>query len=88
MKALTVENLALKAGSFSLDNISLDIELGEYFVLMGMTGTGKSLLLKAVCGLTQIVTGKILINGHDVTDKEPRFRNMDMSRRMVDCSHI
>ena len=76
MKALTVENMALKAGSFSLAQVSLTIERGEYFVLMGMTGTGKSLLLKAVCGLAQIETGRILINEHDVTDKEPRFRRI------------
>ena len=76
MKALTVENMTLKAGSFSLDHVSLDIEQGEYFVLMGMTGTGKSLLLKAVCGLASIETGRILINGHDVTAKEPRFRRI------------
>jgi len=76
MKALTVEKLTLKAGSFSLGTVSLNIEQGEYFVLMGMTGTGKSLFLKAVCGLARIATCRILINGHDVTDKEPRFRNI------------
>jgi len=76
MKALTVETLTLKAGSFSLERVSLNIEQGEYFVLMGMTGTGKSLFLKAVCGLARIATGRILINGKDVTDKEPRFRKI------------
>ena len=76
MKALTVENITLKAGSFTLGKVSLNIERGEYFVLMGMTGTGKSLFLKAVCGLARLETGKILINDLDVTYQEPRFRNV------------
>lgn len=76
MTALTVENLTLRAGAFTLDSVSLTIEQGEYFVLMGMTGTGKSLLLKAVCGLAQIECGRIMINGKIVTEKEPRFRNV------------
>ena len=76
MKALTVENITLRAGSFTLGRVSLEVDRGEYFVLMGMTGTGKSLLLKAICGLARIATGRILINGLDVTSLEPRLRHI------------
>jgi len=76
VNALEVEGLTLVAGSFSLRDVSLTIGSGEYFVLMGRTGAGKSLLLKAICGLAGIAEGTIRIAGRDVTEKEPRSRDI------------
>lgn len=76
MKALEISNLSMQAGNFRVEGINLAIDEGEYFVLMGMTGSGKSLLLKAVCGLAQIKAGTVKINGRDVTALESRFRNI------------
>ena len=76
MNALEVKNLSMHAGVFGVGELSLSIAEGEYFTLMGHTGSGKSLLLKAICGLAQIDTGRILIRGADVTGLEPRFRNI------------
>ncbi len=76
MNALEVVDLTLHAGSFAVQNISLAVSEGEYFVLMGMTGSGKSLLLKAVCGLTQISQGRVRLHGRDITALEARFRNI------------
>lgn len=76
MKALEIKNLSMTAGNFRVGEISLAVEEGEYFVLMGMTGSGKSLLLKAVCGLALIDAGSIRIHERDVTELESRFRNI------------
>ena len=43
---IRVENLSLRAGEFSLKRISLEIASEEYFVLLGPTGSGKSLFIK------------------------------------------
>ena len=76
MIGLHIDNLCLRAGKFELRDFSLDIEGNKYFVLMGRNGTGKSLLLKAVCGLIDIDSGSITLNGRDITYLEPRFRNI------------
>jgi ABC-type sugar transport system ATPase subunit len=76
MKALEISSLSMQAGNFRVENINLEIDEGEYFVLMGMTGSGKSLLLKAICGLAQIEGGTVKIHERDVTALESRFRNI------------
>lgn len=76
MIGLRIDHLCLSAGKFKLKNFSLEIEGNKYFVLMGRNGTGKSLLLKAVCGLIDIDSGSITLNGRDITYLEPRFRNI------------
>jgi ABC-type sugar transport system ATPase subunit len=76
MKALEIADLTLHAGSFTVGGISLAVREGEYFVLMGMTGCGKSLLLKAVCGLLRVSGGRIRLHNRDITALEARFRNI------------
>jgi ABC-type sugar transport system ATPase subunit len=76
MNALEVVDLTLHAGSFAVQDISLTVGEGEYFVLMGMTGCGKSLLLKAVCGLARIARGRVRLHNRDITALEARFRNI------------
>jgi ABC-type sugar transport system ATPase subunit len=73
---LQINSLSLTAGSFHLKSITLEIQNGEYFVLMGPTGSGKSLFLKSICGLQSIETGSIIIAGKDVTNLPPRERNL------------
>lgn len=76
MNALEINGLSMRAGEFQVSEVSLTIHEGEYFTLMGRTGSGKSLLLKAVCGLARIDQGSICIHGQDVTALEPRWRSI------------
>jgi ABC-type sugar transport system ATPase subunit len=76
MNALEIAALTLRAGSFTVQEVSLTVGEGEYFVLMGMTGSGKSLLLKAVCGLARVARGRVTLHGRDITALEARFRNI------------
>ena len=70
------ESLNLTVGSFSLRDVSLHIREGEYFVLLGPTGSGKTLLVECLCGLNRIDSGRIVIGGIDVTGLEPRLRGI------------
>ncbi len=76
MSALEIVDLSLRAGSFAVQNVSLTVGEGEYFVLMGMTGSGKSLLLKAICGLARVSGGRVRLHSRDITGLEARFRNI------------
>ena len=73
---LRVEDLSLEAGDFRLREVSLGLERGEYFVLMGPTGSGKSLLARCVCGLLRPSGGAIHVGGRDVTALAPRRRHV------------
>ncbi len=72
---ISVHGLTHKAGDFSID-VSLEIAQGEYFVLLGMTGSGKTLFLETLCGLRQATAGTVVIGGKDVTDAQPRDRRV------------
>src|SRR5262249_21264923 len=55
-----------------LKDVSLDIEPGEIFVLMGPSGSGKSVLLKHIVGLELPTSGRVLVNDHDAASEETR----------------
>jgi multiple sugar transport system ATP-binding protein len=62
----------------AVDEISLEIEEGEFFVLVGPSGCGKSTLLRLLAGLERPSSGAIRMGGHDVTALEPRLRDVAM----------
>ena len=73
---IRVEQLAVCAGAFTLNNISFDIVAGEYVVLMGRTGSGKTTLLETICGLRKAAGGRIDIDGRDATSLAPSQRGV------------
>jgi molybdate/tungstate transport system ATP-binding protein len=73
---LQIKNASLRAGEFAVSDISLTVASKEFFVIMGPTGSGKSLLVKAICGIIPIQSGSIHIDGKDVTNIEPRKRQV------------
>ena len=60
------------------DGLSLDIEEGEFIVLLGPSGCGKSTLLNAIAGLLDVAEGQIWIDGKNVTWEEPKDRGIAM----------
>jgi ABC-type sugar transport system ATPase subunit len=62
---IRVHNLSLSAGQFALRNVSFEVPTGDYAVLMGRTGSGKTTILEAVCGLRQISAGTIFLGNRD-----------------------
>lgn len=73
---LKVTDLKIKQGSFSLESVNLEIEAGEYCVLMGASGCGKTTIMEAVCGLRVIESGKIELDGKDVSAFVPGLRRI------------
>ena len=59
-----------------VNDVTLDIASGEFFVLLGPSGSGKSTLLRALAGLTEIEHGRILLGGRDVTHVPARERGV------------
>ena len=61
-----------------IKNLSLQVEEGEFFVILGPSGTGKSTLLKLIVGIEQPTSGQVLIDGKNVTALPPNRRNLAM----------
>ena len=61
-----------------ISDMSLTVEEGEFFVVLGPSGTGKSTLLKLIVGIEQPDKGKVFIDGKDVTRLPPNKRNIAM----------
>ena len=77
--SVSVKNLTLKFGAAEvLKNLNLDVEEGEFIVLLGPSGCGKSTLLNCLAGLLELSEGQIHIKGKNVTWAEPSERGIGM----------
>jgi multiple sugar transport system ATP-binding protein len=61
-----------------IDNFNLNIEKGEFVVIVGPSGCGKSTMLRMIAGLEEITSGQFLLNGKDVSHLEPSNRDVAM----------
>jgi multiple sugar transport system ATP-binding protein len=78
-KSVELHEVAKSYGTHSvLKGIDLVIDRGEFVVMVGPSGCGKSTLLKSIAGLASLTSGRILINGRDVTREEPGDRGIAM----------
>jgi len=71
-----IDNLSLQVGAFAVTGLSLQVDQGQYAVLMGRTGSGKTTLLEAVAGLKPISSGSIHLFDQDVTHLRPAERGV------------
>ncbi len=79
MSTLSVENISVKFGDFfAVNNISLEVNQGEFVTLLGPSGCGKTTLLKVISGFYTPDPGVIKINGKDVTQIPPEKRDTTM----------
>jgi multiple sugar transport system ATP-binding protein len=77
--SVSIKNLSLDFGSVSvLKDLDLEINDGEFLVLLGSSGCGKSTLLNCIAGLLDITEGQIFIKGKNVTWEEPKDRGIGM----------
>jgi ABC-type sugar transport system ATPase subunit len=72
---IELRDIVYRVGDFELQ-IDLKISDGEYCVLFGRSGCGKTSLLECICGLREPQSGRVLIGGEDVTELEPRARGI------------
>lgn len=74
-----IDHVTKKFGDvYAVDDVSLDIYQGEFFSLLGSSGCGKSTLLRMLAGLERPTSGRIFIDGVDVTDIPPYSRPVNM----------
>jgi len=73
---IEIKNLSIDLGEFHLRGIDLAINDGEYLVLLGPTGAGKTVLLECIVGIFRPKTGRIVVEGIDVTRLYPEERNV------------
>ena len=79
MAYIRFENLNKSFGeNHVLKDINLDVEKGELVTLLGPSGCGKSTLLRCLSGLEKVTSGKIYLDGVDITDVDPRDRGIGM----------
>ena len=62
--------------SIALDNVSVDVMQGEFLAVLGPSGCGKTTLLRIIAGLLQPDSGKLLLDGKDITAAPPAKRSL------------
>lgn len=74
---LKIENLSKRYGkNLVLEDISFEVEKGEFLSLLGPSGCGKTTILRLIIGIEQATSGRIYKFGDDITDLSPMKRNI------------
>ena len=74
-----IEHVTKKFGDFAaVDDVSLDIRQGEIFCLLGGSGSGKTTLLRMLAGFETPTSGRIFIDGQDMSTIPPYERRINM----------
>ena len=79
MATVTFQGVSKKYGEvLAVDNLSLEIQDGEFMVLVGPSGCGKTTSLRMIAGLEEITDGTLLIGDKVVNDIAPKDRDIAM----------
>jgi len=75
---IRIRDLCVALGDFTLKNANLEVADGEYMVVVGPTGAGKTVLLESIAGLYPIRQGQIWLRGDEATRLEPERRGVSI----------
>ncbi|MHC4213471.1 MAG: ABC transporter ATP-binding protein [Planctomycetota bacterium] len=75
---LSVEGVSKTFESFCVKDVSFEVGPGQYFVLLGASGVGKSIVLETIAGLIEADSGRIFLDGEDITDEQIQRRRIGL----------
>jgi len=75
---IAVKKITCRLGNFQLHPVDLDLKEGDYWILLGPTGSGKSVLLSLIAGLIRPDGGWVIKDGRDITRVVPEKRRFSM----------
>ncbi|ASJ02800.1 molybdenum ABC transporter ATP-binding protein [Thermococcus profundus] len=73
---LEVKSVSKDYSEFHLRDISFDVEEGEHFIILGPSGAGKTVLLEVIAGIIEPDSGRVFLNGVDITGLPPEKRGL------------
>ncbi len=73
---IELRGLSLRLGDFRIENLNLDLPETGIHVLLGPTGSGKTMILESIIGLRKIQGGRVLIDGREIQDLPPEERKI------------
>ena len=75
---LEVKNINVTVGNFSLKSVNFIVSQGDYFILLGVSGAGKSMILETIAGLVRPDSGTIFMNDKDITHEKIQNRSVGL----------
>lgn len=75
---IDIRNLTIQLPGFAVTDINLHVRRGEFFTLIGPTGSGKTLVLESLAGLAPKGTGNMLVHGRDIATLPPERREVSL----------
>jgi ABC-type Fe3+/spermidine/putrescine transport system ATPase subunit len=75
---LELSNINLSFGPFSISDIDMKLEKGDYFVLLGPSGAGKSVILELIAGILKPDSGAVFLNGKEITHEKIQNRSVGL----------
>jgi len=75
---LSVRNIGKTLGDFALRDVSFDVAEGDYFVLLGASGVGKTVLLEMLTGLIESDEGRVILDTMDITHAKVQQRRLGL----------
>ena len=75
---LKIQNISKNYEGFALKEISFEVEQGDYFMILGESGAGKSMVLETIAGLVSPDSGKILLDNKDITYQKIHDRRIGL----------
>ena len=75
---IEIKNINVTVGNFSLKSVDFAVDRGDYFILLGVSGAGKSMILETIAGLVRPSTGNIVLNGTDITHEKIQNRSVGL----------
>jgi ABC-type Fe3+/spermidine/putrescine transport system ATPase subunit len=76
MVVLKVANVSKRLGDFTINSINLEVDRGQYFIILGPSGTGKTVLLEIIAGFHHPDKGRVYLYDKDITRLPAEARKM------------